>query len=49
MQKNKLTNEFSLVNRRINGYETINFFSESIFQSKKSMDNSPKEKVPAIS
>ena len=44
IQTNKLTNEFPLVNRRVNGYEASNFFSESIFQCKKSMDNSPEER-----
>ena len=48
IQTNKLINEFPLVNRRVNGYETGNFFSDSIFQSKKSMDNGQKEKVSAI-
>ena len=33
-----------MVNRRVNGYETSNFFSDSIAQCKKSMDNSPEER-----
>ena len=46
--KKNLISEFPLVNRRVNEFKTSNFFSESAFQSKKSMDNGPKEKVPAV-
>ena len=41
---NKLTNELPLMNRRVNGYETRNFFSDSIAQCEKSMDKSSREK-----